>query len=85
MNPDALQRALLAALAEETTPQSVPRLGKRLGQGASVVMRALTLMGSSALGGQAGPGWVQVELVDERWMAALTEEGRRHVAQHLHA
>nr|WP_095949428.1 hypothetical protein [Variovorax boronicumulans] len=55
---------------------SLPRLGKRLGQGASVVMRQLTLMGDAALGGARGPGWVRVVQLEDRWVAHLTDAGR---------
>ncbi len=76
--------ALLRVLAESDQPVSVPRLGKRLGLGASVVMRTLTLMGDAVLGGQAGPGWVQLRCEDERWLASLTEAGRQHLAELPH-
>lgn len=76
--------ALLRVLAESAQPVSVPRLGKRLGLGASVVMRTLTLMGDAVLGGQAGPGWVQLRCEDERWLASLTEAGRQHLAELPH-
>ena len=81
---DSLANALLRALAEEPEAVSVPRLGKRLGQGASVIMRTLTLMGDAVLGGQQGPGWVQLRCDDGRWMARLTEAGRQHCAQLPH-
>ncbi|MBV7539512.1 hypothetical protein KW835_00270 [Acidovorax sp. sic0104] len=55
---------------------SLPRLGKRLGQGASVLLRELSLMSDAPVGGQRGPGWVRVERVGERWVAFLTVEGR---------
>jgi hypothetical protein len=77
---DAVAQALLRVLAESAQPVSVPRLGKRLGLGASVVMRTLTLMGDSILGGQAGPGWVQLQCDDGRWLASLTAAGRQHLA-----
>nr|WP_315494066.1 hypothetical protein [uncultured Rhodoferax sp.] len=79
-----LSGALLRALAEDGAPVSIPRLGKRLGVGASVVMRALTLMGDAVLGGQAGPGWVHMRHEDGRWMVSLTEAGRQHCAQRSH-
>ena len=82
---DALQQSILAALLPETEPMSLPRLGKRLGQGASVLMRALTLMGPATLGGQPGPGWVEVRLLGERWTVRLTDAGRQfcaHAAVH---
>ncbi len=76
--------ALLRVLAESEQPVSVPRLGKRLGLGASVVMRSLTLMGDAVLGGQAGPGWVQLRCDQGRWLASLTEAGRQHLAHTPH-
>lgn len=76
--------ALLRVLAESDAPVSVPRLGKRLGLGASVVMRTLTLMGDAVLGGQAGPGWVQLRCEEGRWLASLTEAGRQHLAHVPH-
>ncbi|RYF21313.1 MAG: hypothetical protein EOO33_17200 [Comamonadaceae bacterium] len=53
----------------------MPRLSKRLGVGASVVLRELTLLGDAALGGIAGPGWVRVQQADGRWRVALTPAG----------
>jgi hypothetical protein len=61
LSPSAILRML--AQARPTSGQgrlSLPRLGKRLGQGASVLMRRLTLMGDAAIGGVRGPGWVRV-------------------------
>ncbi|RYF21299.1 MAG: hypothetical protein EOO33_17225 [Comamonadaceae bacterium] len=64
---------------------SLPRLSKRLGVGASVVLRELTLLGDAALGGIAGPGWVRMQQDDGRWRVALTPAGealaRRLVVQ----
>ena len=78
---DAFSIAILRALAEAPGEggMSLPRLGKRLGQGASVVMRQLTLMGDAALGGVRGPGWVRVVQQNERWVAHLTDAGRAMV------
>ncbi|MES2531234.1 MAG: hypothetical protein V4636_09385 [Pseudomonadota bacterium] len=75
---DAFSIAILRALAEAPTEggMSLPRLGKRLGQGASVIMRQLTRMGDAAIGGVQGPGWVRVLQLDDRWVAHLTEAGR---------
>ncbi|MGJ7569873.1 hypothetical protein ACSFBX_05010 [Variovorax sp. RB2P76] len=75
---DAFAVAILRALAEAPGEggMSLPRLGKRLGQGASVVMRQLTLMGDAAIGGVRGPGWVRVVQLDDRWVAHLTDAGR---------
>ncbi|ATA53073.1 hypothetical protein [Variovorax boronicumulans] len=83
---DAFSIAILRALAEAPGEggMSLPRLGKRLGQGASVVMRQLTLMGDAALGGVRGPGWVRVVQLDDRWVAHLTDAGRA-VAESLPA
>jgi len=78
---DAFSIAILRALAEAPGEggMSLPRLGKRLGQGASVVMRQLTLMGDATLGGVRGPGWVRVVQQGERWVAHLTDAGRAMV------
>ncbi|QFZ87298.1 hypothetical protein GFK26_33275 [Variovorax paradoxus] len=78
---DAFSIAILRTLAEAPGEggMSLPRLGKRLGQGASVVMRQLTLMGDAALGGVRGPGWVRVMQLDDRWVAHLTDAGRAMV------
>jgi hypothetical protein len=75
---DSFPAAILRALAEAPGDggMSLPRLGKRLGQGASVVMRQLTLMGDAAIGGVRGPGWVRVVQLDDRWVAHLTDAGR---------
>lgn len=79
--------ALLQALAEEgadgggdDVAVSLPRLGKLLGQGVSVLMRQLSLMGEAVIGGMPGPGWVQVREEGGRWTAQLTEAGRAFVA-----
>ena len=77
-----LPAALLRALAEEAGQGaaqgvSLPRLVKRLGLGASVLMRALSGMGDAVLGGVRGPGWVQVTQHDGRWVVQLTEAGRQ--------
>ena len=81
---DDLNRAILLALSQETAPVSVPKLCKRLGLGASVLMRAMTLMGEASLGGQPGPGWVTLQLQGDRWVAALTDAGRHFCAQSPH-
>ena len=73
-----LAEAILRELAGTPEPDgmSLPRLGKRLGQGVSVLMRQLTLMGNAVIGGARGPGWVRVEQIDDRWVAHLTAAGR---------
>lgn len=73
--------ALLQALAEEGggAAVSLPRLGKRLGQGVSVLMRQLSLMGDAVIGGMPGPGWVQVREEGGRWTARLTGAGSAFV------
>jgi hypothetical protein len=82
---DELAAAILRELAAAPgdAGMSLPRLGKHLGQGASVLMRALSAMGHARIGGVEGPGWVRVTQVDERWTAALTEAGRDFCARHL--
>ncbi|MGC3983701.1 MAG: hypothetical protein QM777_02660 [Pseudorhodoferax sp.] len=59
---------------------SLPRLGKRLGLGASVLLRELTLMGDAAIGGVRGPGWARVVQHDDRWVAHITPAGRARVS-----
>ncbi len=66
----------LASAPEAGDGLSLPRLGKRLGQGVSVLMRQLALMGDAAIGGVPGPGWVRVVQTGDRWMASLTPAGR---------
>lgn len=78
----AILRELAAAPGD--AGMSMPRLGKHLGLGASVLMRALSAMGNARIGGVDGPGWVRVTQVDERWTAALTDAGRAFCAQVLH-
>lgn len=70
---------ILHALATETeggAGMSLPRLGKQLGQSASVLMRELACLGDAALAGQPGPGWVRMVQEEGRWVAHLTAEGR---------
>jgi len=82
---DALPAAILRELA--TAPNdagmSLPRLGKHLGLGASVLMRTLSAMSHARLGGVDGPGWVRVTQIDDRWTAALTQAGREFCERHL--
>ena len=61
---------------------SLPRLGKRLGQSASVLVRELTCLSEASLAGQPGPGWVRVVQEQGRWVAYLTADGLT-VAQQL--
>ncbi len=72
---DALNLAILAALGESPQGMSLPRLGKRLGLGASVLLRRLHLLSEAHIGGQAGPGLVRVEPLDGRWMVYITDDG----------
>jgi len=76
---DELTAAILHALADESGADgmSLPRLGKRLGQGASVLLRHLALMGDAPVGGVAGPGWVRVVRDGDRWIVHLTDAGRQ--------
>ena len=80
-----LAAALLLTLVEEGVDQAVslPRLGKRLQQGVSVLLRELALMGSARIGPRAGPGWVAVEQDGDRWMARLTAAGADAAARIL--
>lgn len=77
-----MEVAILRELADAPADRgvSVPRLGKRLGQGASVVLRQLSLMGDATIGGTAGPGWVRVAMEDGRWVAYITPAGRTWLA-----
>lgn len=78
LNIPPLAASILQELASEPSEagMSLPRLGKRLGLGVSVLLRELTLMGSARIGNTTGPGWVQVEQQDGRWVAHLTAAGR---------
>lgn len=79
---NSLRASLLRELAGATDSSdgmSLPRLGKRLGQGASVLMRELSLMSDAEIGGVRGPGWVQVACMDDRWVARLTPTGRARI------
>jgi hypothetical protein len=82
---DALPAAILRELASAPgdAGMSLPRLGKHLGLGASVLMRALSAMGHARIGGIDGPGWVRVTQEEDRWTAALTEAGRDFCKRHL--
>ena len=73
---DELTLAILRELAPEADGLSLPRLGKRLGVGASVLMRRAALLGEAALGGRPGPGWVRLESRPGGWRMALTDAGR---------
>jgi len=79
--PAAILRELAAAPGE--AGMSLPRLGKHLGLGASVLMRALSAMSHARIGGVDGPGWVRVTQVEDRWTAALTAAGREFCERHL--
>ena len=79
--PAAILRELAAAPGD--AGMSLPRLGKHLGLGASVLMRALSAMSHARIGGVDGPGWVRVTQVEDRWTAVLTEAGRDFCEKHL--
>lgn len=79
--PAAILREL--ATAPNDAGMSLPRLGKHLGLGASVLMRALSAMSHARIGGVDGPGWVRVSQIDDRWTAALTEAGREFCERYL--
>ena len=82
---DGLPAAILRELAAAPNDagMALPRLGKHLGLGASVLMRTLSAMSHARIGGVDGPGWVRVMQIDDRWTAALTEAGREFCARHL--
>ncbi len=75
---DPLSAAILEMLADAPEPGgvSLPRIGKRLGVSASVLLRHLTLMGDAVIGGKAGPGLVRVTQTEDRWIVFLTDAGR---------
>lgn len=79
---DPLSESILRALADAPRDGgvSLPRLGKQLGQGASVLMRQLTRMGDATLAGVRGPGWVRVVQLDDRWVVQLEAPGRALMA-----
>ncbi len=72
--------ALLAALADSPGGVSLPRLAKQLGARASTLMRALAPYGTAPLGGQPGPGWVEIEQDDSGWRVRLTDAGHQALA-----
>jgi hypothetical protein len=80
---DELSAAILRELdaAPGDAGMSLPRLGKHLGLGASVLMRSLSAMSHARIGGVEGPGWVRVTQDEERWTAVLTEAGRAFCAR----
>ena len=82
---DELAAAILRELAAAPgdAGMSLPRLGKHLGLGVSVLMRALSGMGHARIGGVDGPGWVRVTQDEDRWTAALTAAGRDFCARYL--
>ena len=71
----ALAEAAPTAPNEHGAGMSLPRLGKRLGHSASVLVRELAFLGDAPLAGQRGPGWVQVEQKEGRWTVHLTAAG----------
>jgi hypothetical protein len=75
---DGFSFSILNELAQAPADagMSLPKLGKRLKQGASVVLRQLTLMSDASIAGQPGPGWVRIERDEERWVAYITDAGR---------
>lgn len=69
---------ILRTLAQEPAGadgMALARLGKRLGQSASSLLRELTYLSDAELAGQAGPGWVRVLQQDGRWRVCLTAAG----------
>jgi hypothetical protein len=80
-----LQQTLLLTLHREAKPVSLPSLGKQLGLSGSVVMRTLATLGDAVIAGEAGPGWVRLDMADARWTASLTDAGRALFAEPFHA
>ncbi len=77
--PLALRILQELATAPADDGLALPRLGKRLGLEASVLMRELTLVGDAAIGGVRGPGWARVVLLEGRWVAHITLAGRERL------
>ncbi|MFT4190321.1 MAG: hypothetical protein QM617_02225 [Comamonas sp.] len=79
---DEFAFAILHELAAQADGSglSLPGLGKRLGLGASVLLRQLSTMGEV---GEAGPGWVRVERDAQRWVIFITETGRAQCGRWL--
>lgn len=75
---DGFSAQILQVLTSDASEAgvSVPRLGKALGQSASVVMRQLTLIGDVC-----GMGWVTVAPDGDRFMVRLTDAGRAAAEQ----
>jgi hypothetical protein len=84
-NLDELSVAILRELAGAPgdSGMSLARLGKHLGAGASILMRHLAMMGMARIGGVEGPGWVRVAQEEDRWIVALTEDGRAFCSRWL--
>ncbi|CAN5473964.1 hypothetical protein BH09PSE6_BH09PSE6_20340 [soil metagenome] len=75
---DPFVQAVLAELAEAPERTlSLPRLCKRIGVNASVMLRQLTLISDARIGSTTGPGWVRVERIEERWLVRLTQAGQQ--------
>ncbi len=90
MSASPLALAILRSLAQDVAgdsashgapTMSLPRLAKRLGLSASVLLRELALMGDAALGGVPGPGWVQVAQHGGQWRVQLTPVGLQRALQ----
>lgn len=73
---------VLLELAKVPPPgiMSLPRLAKRLGVGASVLLRVLSQLGDAEIAGEQGPGWVKVTQTEDRWLLQLTPQGQQIAA-----
>lgn len=79
MSEDALLRLLLEL--DDGQGVGLTRLAKRLDARVSVLLRRCSALTDAAIGGIAGPGWVQLRCDDAgRWTARLTPAGRAAVA-----
>ncbi len=79
-NPLAVEIILELAKVPPPGVMSLPRLAKRLGLGASVLLRELSQMGDAEIAGRRGPGWVRVEQTEDRWLVQLTASGHEAAA-----
>lgn len=74
-----LAERALVLLAELDRGEGVAlaRLAKRLDQRVSVLLRELAPLGEAAIGAQAGPDWLRLDVdAAGRWTAQLTPAGR---------
>ena len=74
--PEGALLRLLLDLGATDQGVALTRLAKRLDERVSVLLRQCSALTDAAIGGVAGPGWVQLTCDDaSRWTARLTPEG----------